>query len=217
MHEYDEKCTCRAGQGKRESFHHKTASCRIQVSGMKVVPRKRLTRPLLLTWPNSKSRFCSCSHLRFNTSSQPNRPGFPSISSIRLTSPIKAQKHKHHRHLDTTLHYRSHSVHPSSMACPHLSAPGVIQSPPSNLTRPEECSQCFDNQDSPDGIDICLGCYNAGCPRLHAQAHADKFGEGHSAVINVKRVRKPVNAATSAKRVRLVFPSQRNYVYTRLI
>ena len=83
-------------------------------------------------------------------------------------------------------------------ACPHL-AHATLKQPPSSLTRPEECSQCFDNQDSEHGIDICLDCFNGGCPRLHAQAHADRFGPTHSLAINIKRVRKP--QATSAKRV----------------
>lgn len=95
----------------------------------------------------------------------------------------------------------------SSSSCSHLSHPGSsIQTPPANLTRPGECSQCFDSQDNQDGVDICLGCYNAGCPRLHAQAHADKFGGAHALVVNIRRVRKQQSdtaTGTSAKRVGL--------------
>lgn len=96
----------------------------------------------------------------------------------------------------------SSSIEMASSSCSHLSHPGAIQTPPSSLTRPEECSQCFDNQDSQDGVDICLGCYNAGCPRLHAQAHADKFGDAHALVVNIRRVRKQLQQSdTAAKRV----------------
>lgn len=83
--------------------------------------------------------------------------------------------------------------------CPHLGQ-RTLRQPPASLTRPEECSQCFDNQDSDDGVDICLGCYNPGCPRIHAQAHADRFGDDHAIVVNIRRTRKPVSSS-SAKRV----------------
>jgi len=54
----------------------------------------------------------------------------------------------------------------------------------------EECTQCFDSQDSPEGIDVCLTCFNGGCVHFkHASNHAKKTG--HSLALNIQRTRKP--------------------------
>ncbi|WAR56508.1 hypothetical protein PtB15_7B357 [Puccinia triticina] len=54
----------------------------------------------------------------------------------------------------------------------------------------EECTQCFDSQDSPSGIDVCLTCFNGGCVHFkHASNHAQKTG--HRLAMNVQRTRKP--------------------------
>ncbi|KAF5392582.1 hypothetical protein D9757_002232 [Collybiopsis confluens] len=56
----------------------------------------------------------------------------------------------------------------------------------------EECTQCFDDQNSPLGIDVCLTCFNGGClsqERHHAQTHFNK--SGHQFTMNVKRKLKP--------------------------
>ncbi|EPQ61322.1 ubiquitinyl hydrolase [Gloeophyllum trabeum ATCC 11539] len=56
----------------------------------------------------------------------------------------------------------------------------------------EECTQCFDNQDHPLGIDVCLTCFNGGClgnERHHARTHFEKTG--HPFTLNVKRKLKP--------------------------
>ncbi|KAA1476327.1 ubiquitin carboxyl-terminal hydrolase 14 [Dentipellis sp. KUC8613] len=56
----------------------------------------------------------------------------------------------------------------------------------------EECTQCFDNQDNPLGIDVCLTCFNGGClnpERHHARTHFEKTG--HRFTLNVKRKLKP--------------------------
>lgn len=45
-------------------------------------------------------------------------------------------------------------------------------------------------QDDEDGIDVCLKCFNAGCPRQHAPLHAQRQGAAHSLVVNIKRRRK---------------------------
>ena len=62
----------------------------------------------------------------------------------------------------------------------------------------DECTLCFDDQDGPNGIDVCLDCYNGGCcaaskekggidnDRQHSQMHHDKTRHT-SIVINVKR------------------------------
>lgn len=49
-----------------------------------------------------------------------------------------------------------------------------------------------------DGIDVCLTCFNGGCPRLHAQAHSAKFGNDHACVVNIRRVRKVEQDRTSS-------------------
>ncbi|KAI0292227.1 ubiquitinyl hydrolase [Multifurca ochricompacta] len=56
----------------------------------------------------------------------------------------------------------------------------------------EECTQCFDTQDDPLGIDVCLTCFNGGClsqERHHAHTHYKKTG--HSLALNVKRRPRP--------------------------
>lgn len=94
----------------------------------------------------------------------------------------------------------------SSAACPHLFAAASQLQPPrfSTTVYRDECTQCFDCDTDEDGIDVCLSCYNGGCPRIHAQAHADKLqgqGHGHDIVLNIRKTRKPKDAQSS-KRVR---------------
>ncbi|KAI8451676.1 hypothetical protein BY996DRAFT_4585560 [Phakopsora pachyrhizi] len=55
----------------------------------------------------------------------------------------------------------------------------------------EECTQCFESQDSPQGIDVCLSCFNGGCLEpgfQHATNHARKTG--HRLALNVRRIKK---------------------------
>ncbi|GAA5953514.1 hypothetical protein JCM21900_006188 [Sporobolomyces salmonicolor] len=72
---------------------------------------------------------------------------------------------------------------------------------PSQLVHREECTQCFDTQDGPRGLDVCLHCFNGGCPagsvHSHAALHARKTG--HRVVVNVKR-RKRLAALGRRKR-----------------
>ncbi|ORY78486.1 ubiquitinyl hydrolase [Leucosporidium creatinivorum] len=69
-------------------------------------------------------------------------------------------------------------------------------SPPraSQLVHREECTQCYDDQDMPEGTDVCLHCFNGACPSTstnrHGLLHFQKTG--HSVVVNIKRRRKPV-------------------------
>lgn len=80
-------------------------------------------------------------------------------------------------------------------ACPHLSAAFATLAPPrpSQQVHRDECTQCFDDQDGLEGIDVCLTCFNGGCvgneDRNHAALHHSKTG--HNLVVNVKRVPKP--------------------------
>jgi len=102
------------------------------------------------------------------------------------------------------------------MPCPHFSKLQQLQPPRlSQSVHREECTQCFDDQvncifkttlidaytnlkDSPNGIEICLSCFNGGCidqARRHAVVHVQK--SGHRFTLNVKRRAK----ASQSKRV----------------
>ncbi len=82
------------------------------------------------------------------------------------------------------------------MACPHLSAAFTALAPPrpSQHVHKEECTLCFDDQDGPNGIDVCLLCFNGACTgngdREHSRLHFEKTQ--HSLVVNVRRTRKPI-------------------------
>lgn len=79
------------------------------------------------------------------------------------------------------------------MACTHI--PTIANLSPPRLSQSvhrEECTQCFDDQDSPVGVDVCLVCFNGGClssDRHHARTHMKK--SGHKFTLNVKRKLKP--------------------------
>ncbi|KDR73244.1 hypothetical protein GALMADRAFT_100868 [Galerina marginata CBS 339.88] len=86
------------------------------------------------------------------------------------------------------------------MSCPHIDQIARLQPPRlSQSVHREECTQCFDNQDSPDGTDVCLSCFNGGClseERHHASTHVLK--SGHRFTLNIKRKAK---ATPSPQRV----------------
>ncbi|KIJ64045.1 hypothetical protein HYDPIDRAFT_133380 [Hydnomerulius pinastri MD-312] len=77
--------------------------------------------------------------------------------------------------------------------CPHQSDLSRLQQPKlSQSVHCEECTQCFDNQDSDVGVDVCLVCFNGSClskDRHHTQTHV--LRSGHSFTLNVKRTPKP--------------------------
>ncbi|KAJ7481259.1 hypothetical protein B0H11DRAFT_2024866 [Mycena galericulata] len=78
------------------------------------------------------------------------------------------------------------------MSCAHLVDLSRLQSPKlSQSVHREECTQCFDNQDGPQGIEVCLSCFNGGCAgeRHHMRNHIQK--SGHRFTLNVKRKPKP--------------------------
>ncbi|KAF8067078.1 hypothetical protein FPV67DRAFT_1497798 [Lyophyllum atratum] len=83
------------------------------------------------------------------------------------------------------------------MRCSHLDQLSRLQPPRlSQSVNREECTQCFDSQDLPAGIEVCLTCFNGGCTdpaKHHARTHVQK--SGHKFTLNVKRKLKP-----SAKR-----------------
>ncbi|KAG1797423.1 uncharacterized protein HD556DRAFT_1356550 [Suillus plorans] len=79
-----------------------------------------------------------------------------------------------------------------SATCPHVHEISRLREPKlSQSVHREECTQCFDNQDGPKGIDVCLVCFNGSCldsDRHHTRNHA--LRSGHSFTLNVKRIPK---------------------------
>ncbi|WVR09107.1 hypothetical protein IAU60_006169 [Kwoniella sp. DSM 27419] len=79
------------------------------------------------------------------------------------------------------------------MSCSHIAelASSVRPPAPSTQVHREECTLCFDGQDDPDGVLVCLTCFNGGCfgeGRRHAYLHFQKTG--HALGVVVKRTRK---------------------------
>ncbi|KAG9311206.1 hypothetical protein JVU11DRAFT_8281 [Chiua virens] len=78
-------------------------------------------------------------------------------------------------------------------SCPHQSELSKLQQPKiSQSVHREECTQCFDNQDGDDGVEVCLVCFNGAClspDRHHARTHVAR--SGHTFTLNVKRKPKP--------------------------
>ncbi|KAI8896708.1 hypothetical protein BC833DRAFT_596534 [Globomyces pollinis-pini] len=72
------------------------------------------------------------------------------------------------------------------MSCSHAK-PFQLPTAHSSVFR-DECTLCFDSQDSPLGIDVCLQCYNGACPsdvKNHSKLHYQKTD--HALVLNIKR------------------------------
>ncbi|KAJ2687341.1 ubiquitin C-terminal hydrolase Ubp14, partial [Coemansia spiralis] len=68
----------------------------------------------------------------------------------------------------------------------------------------EECTQCFDDQDMAEGVDVCLTCFNGGCPAAphqHAQQHALK--SGHLLALNIRRVPKAASDEDAGRPAKL--------------
>lgn len=75
------------------------------------------------------------------------------------------------------------------MACPHV--PSSLSPPrPSQSVYREDCTLCFDSIDSPEGLDVCLHCFNGGCAtdRHHGSQHAE--AAKHPIAVNIRRTRK---------------------------
>ncbi|CAO0790253.1 unnamed protein product [Mucor circinelloides] len=75
------------------------------------------------------------------------------------------------------------------MVCSHIE--NATLNLPSAFTQvhKDECTQCFDNQDGPEGIDVCLTCFNGGClgqERHHALTHSQLTG--HPLTVNIRRI-----------------------------
>ncbi|KAI1121178.1 ubiquitin carboxyl-terminal hydrolase 14 [Nemania abortiva] len=78
------------------------------------------------------------------------------------------------------------------MACQHLESITLSPPTPAQSVYREDCTQCFDSIDDPEGLDVCLQCFNGGCvgARTHSQLHYATTN--HPLVLNVRRTRKQV-------------------------
>ncbi|EPE04485.1 ubiquitin carboxyl-terminal hydrolase [Ophiostoma piceae UAMH 11346] len=78
------------------------------------------------------------------------------------------------------------------MACPHLASISLRAPTPAQSVYREDCTQCFDSIDDPEGLDVCLQCFNGGCAgdRHHAKLHNLLWG--HPLALNIRRTRKVV-------------------------
>ncbi|CAO3693353.1 unnamed protein product [Rhizopus stolonifer] len=75
------------------------------------------------------------------------------------------------------------------MVCSHLQNTSLTLPSAYTQVHKEECTQCFDNQDGPEGINVCLTCFNGGClstERHHALTHFQL--SGHSLAVNIRRI-----------------------------
>lgn len=78
------------------------------------------------------------------------------------------------------------------MACQHLESISLRPPNPSQSVYREDCTQCFDSIDNPEGLDVCLQCFNGGCAgeRTHSQLH--HITKNHPLALNIRRTRKQI-------------------------
>ncbi|KAI2624475.1 ubiquitin carboxyl-terminal hydrolase 14 [Xylaria nigripes] len=78
------------------------------------------------------------------------------------------------------------------MACQHLESISLRPPTAAQSVYREDCTQCFDSIDNPEGLDVCLQCFNGGCPgdRVHSQLHYAT--QSHPLALNIRRTRKVV-------------------------
>jgi ubiquitin carboxyl-terminal hydrolase 5/13 len=77
------------------------------------------------------------------------------------------------------------------MSCKHVSDSALKPPTPTQAVYREDCTQCFDSIDDPVGLDVCLYCFNGGCPDNHQHSQLHVKTSGHPLVVNIKRTRKP--------------------------
>ncbi|KAI9482876.1 MAG: hypothetical protein EXX96DRAFT_599574 [Benjaminiella poitrasii] len=106
------------------------------------------------------------------------------------------------------------------MTCEHIENTPLKPPTAYDQVHKEECTQCFDSQDGPDGIDVCLSCFNGGCldsKRHHALTHSQL--SGHRLTVNIRRhvVNKRGNEQPPSKISKLAInpeDEERQYEYT---
>eukprot|EP00828_Plagiopyla_frontata_P031888 TRINITY_DN4168_c0_g1_i5.p1 TRINITY_DN4168_c0_g1~~TRINITY_DN4168_c0_g1_i5.p1 ORF type:complete len:595 (-),score=120.68 TRINITY_DN4168_c0_g1_i5:717-2501(-) len=69
------------------------------------------------------------------------------------------------------------------MTCPHFQASNYLNSVQGKLIYKDQCTKCFEDSKSEEGIDVCLKCFNGSC-RNHSEHHANLFM--HPLVLNIK-------------------------------
>ncbi|KAJ2083687.1 ubiquitin C-terminal hydrolase Ubp14 [Coemansia sp. RSA 988] len=68
----------------------------------------------------------------------------------------------------------------------------------------EECTQCFDDQDMAEGVDVCLTCFNGGCPGSpYNHAHQHSMKSGHHLALNIRRVAKTASETDEQRPAKL--------------
>ena len=72
------------------------------------------------------------------------------------------------------------------MACEHLVPEHLQFDLRGRLIHKDECTLCYSSAKDDSGIDVCLKCFNGGCP-AHSHIHYEK--SGHPLVLNVRNVR----------------------------
>ncbi|KAJ2859856.1 ubiquitin C-terminal hydrolase Ubp14 [Coemansia aciculifera] len=78
------------------------------------------------------------------------------------------------------------------MTCEHALTARLSLPSSSTPVYKEECTQCFDNQDTAEGVDVCLSCFNGGCPGgPYNHAHQHSMKSGHYLTLNIRRIAKP--------------------------
>lgn len=80
-----------------------------------------------------------------------------------------------------------------AMRCIHIREAALR--PPTSLQHvyKDECCTCFHSQDDPEGIDVCLSCFHAGClatGRAHAVGHYE-LNPNHAIALNIRRTKRP--------------------------
>ena len=83
----------------------------------------------------------------------------------------------------------------SDDVCGHVASASLQPPSASQDVCKDECMWCFDSQDTPTGVAVCMHCFLAGCL---AQAHAGRHCEqtGHALALWLRRTPKPAAPIT---------------------
>mmetsp|Transcript_34002 Transcript_34002/g.59260 ORF Transcript_34002/g.59260 Transcript_34002/m.59260 type:complete len:744 (-) Transcript_34002:35-2266(-) len=73
------------------------------------------------------------------------------------------------------------------MACLHLISSNIDSEPYGKFLYKDQCTRCFADVESPQGIDLCLKCYNGACVDLHSQIHYEVCS--HPIALNFKAIK----------------------------
>ncbi|KAF3903521.1 hypothetical protein AA313_de0200698 [Arthrobotrys entomopaga] len=78
-----------------------------------------------------------------------------------------------------------------STTCSHISSLSLRPPTASQPVYREDCTICFDSIDDPEGLDVCLSCFNGGCAgdRMHGRLHSAQ--RDHPLALNIRRTKKP--------------------------